>query len=343
MTRTEARSGRRPCRPVLDVAATADTGVGRYLRALPDSLSRRVFCRPAGAWFFGRSRSRGLRPRCSTQVESACPKILESGMAVPDREQRGAFPGLVSPVRGLPGGVVYKSEGLRPWLRTLAPSEPESATPVQSATCATFRPKGTTVGSQGRKPLDSDTLEQQSPGGAKEDGKRRMGAAYQDCRVGIAHQSVRPAHLWWAMPTLLLTALLTTAAFAQRDDDAHAAVRFEYIDVYIDSGSAPLAAYQFELTDSAESIKIVGIEGGEHEAFATPPYYDPKALKNNRVIIAAFSTAADLPTGKTRVATVHVQIEVDVIPEITINLTIAGDVQGNELDAEVSFTYSDEE
>ncbi len=165
-----------------------------------------------------------------------------------------------------------------------------------------------------------------------------------NCRVGTAHHSVRPAHLWWAMPALLLTALLTTAAFAQRDDDtAPATVRFEYIDIYVDSGAAPLAAYQFELTDAAGSIKIVGIEGGEHEAFAAPPYYDPKALKNDRVIIAAFSTADDLPTGRTRVATVHVQVEVDVIPEITINLQTAGDVQGNEIDAEVSFVYSGEE
>ncbi len=149
--------------------------------------------------------------------------------------------------------------------------------------------------------------------------------------------------MWCAIRTLLLTALLTTAALAQRNDDAPAAVRFEYIDVYVDSGYAPLAAYQFELTDAAGSIKIVGIEGGEHEAFAIPPYYDPKALKNDRVIIAAFSTAGDLPTGKTLVATVHVQVEVDVIPEITINLETAGDVQGNELDAEVSFVYSGEE
>ncbi|MCH8878353.1 MAG: hypothetical protein IID34_00545 [Planctomycetes bacterium] len=164
-----------------------------------------------------------------------------------------------------------------------------------------------------------------------------------DRRVGTAHHSVRPAHLWWALPTLLLTALLATAAFAQHDDNTAPAVRFEYIDVYIDSDAVPLAAYQFELTDASESIKIVGIEGGEHEAFATPPYYDPKALKNNRVIIAAFSTADALPTDKTRVATVHVQVDVDVIPEITINLAVAGDVQGNEINAKVSIVYSGQE
>ncbi|MCZ6655433.1 MAG: hypothetical protein O7D91_20690 [Planctomycetota bacterium] len=162
-------------------------------------------------------------------------------------------------------------------------------------------------------------------------------------KLKLAARETPPIRLWWAMPTLLLTALLATAAFAQRGDDAPAAVRFEFIDVYVDSGAAPLAAYQFELTDAAGSIKIVGIEGGEHEAFATPPYYDPKALKNNRIIIAAFSTADALPTGKTRVATIHVQVEVDVIPEIAINLEAAGDVQGKELDAVVSLVYSDED
>ena len=162
-------------------------------------------------------------------------------------------------------------------------------------------------------------------------------------KLKLAARETSSLRLWWAMPALLLTALLASAAFAQRDDDAPAAVRFEFIDVYVDSGDVPLAAYQFELTDAAESVKIVGIEGGEHEAFATPPYYDPKALKNDRAIIAAFSTAADLPTGQTRVATVHVQVEVDVIPEITINLETAGDVQGNEINAEVSFVYSDED
>ncbi len=165
-----------------------------------------------------------------------------------------------------------------------------------------------------------------------------------NCRVGqdppkyrqnrwVQTHPTRFAHLWWAVPTLLLTMLLATAAFAHRGEAAPPAVRFEFIDVYVDSGDAPLAAYQFELTDSTGSIKIVGIEGGEHPAFATPPYYDPKALHNNRVIIAALSIADDLPTGRTRVATVHVQVAADVNPEISINLDVAGDVEGDEIDA----------
>ena len=61
------------------------------------------------------------------------------------------------------------------------------------------------------------------------------------------------------------------------------------------------------------------------------------------MIIAALSTADDLPTGKTRVATVHLQVPADTNPEITINLTVAGDVEGIETDAKASFVYSGEE
>ena len=37
--------------------------------------------------------------------------MLENGIAVADREQRGSFPSLVSPVRRLLGGFVYNNEG----------------------------------------------------------------------------------------------------------------------------------------------------------------------------------------------------------------------------------------
>ena len=85
--------------------------------------------------------------------------------------------------------------------------------------------------------------------------------------------------------------------------------RFEAIDIFVDSGETPLAAYQFELTSQSDGVEIVGIEGGEHAAFPEPPYYDAKAMNSNRVILAAFSTEKALPTGKSRVARVHVQLD----------------------------------
>jgi hypothetical protein len=84
---------------------------------------------------------------------------------------------------------------------------------------------------------------------------------------------------------------------------------FRYLDVFIDPQGKPLAAYQFELV-APKGVQLVGIEGGEHKAFAHPPYYDPKALQQGeRIVIAAFDTGADLPAGRTRVARLSVRVD----------------------------------
>jgi hypothetical protein len=115
--------------------------------------------------------------------------------------------------------------------------------------------------------------------------------------------------------------------------------RFRAVDIYVDAGSTPLAAYQLEFAATNGVARIVGIEGGEHAAFRQPPYYDPKALQHERVIIASFSTAsaADLPAGKTRVATIHYQTTETQPPRFELKLQTAGDAQGNKLLAQASF------
>jgi hypothetical protein len=84
---------------------------------------------------------------------------------------------------------------------------------------------------------------------------------------------------------------------------------FRVVDLFVDSGNQPLAAYQLSFACAAAGTKIVGIEGGEHSAFTEPPYYDPKAMQNNHVVVAAFNTgnSGRLPRGRTRIATIHVQ------------------------------------
>jgi hypothetical protein len=115
--------------------------------------------------------------------------------------------------------------------------------------------------------------------------------------------------------------------------------RFRAVDIYVDAGSTPLAAYQLEFAATNGVARIVGIEGGEHPAFRQPPFYDPKAIQHERVIIAAFSTAsaADLPTGKTRVATVHYQTTNTQPPRFDLKLQTAGDAHGNKLPVQASF------
>ena len=118
---------------------------------------------------------------------------------------------------------------------------------------------------------------------------------------------------------------------------AQPGVRFAPLHIYLDSGNKSLAAYQFELNTNAGQIKIVGVEGGQHEAFKEAPYYDPAALAKDRIIIAAFSTGSNLPKGRTRIATVHLQIVGDDEPQYELKLIIAGGADGKEIPAEITF------
>ena len=120
------------------------------------------------------------------------------------------------------------------------------------------------------------------------------------------------------------------------NDVAADAVRFEAIDVFLDSGDDRLAAYQFELASEEATVEIVGIEGGEHAAFETPPYYDPGAMKNNRVILAAFNTGDDLPAGKSRVARIHVQIQGPGLTEFQTKLKVSATTDGEKIPARLS-------
>ena len=131
-------------------------------------------------------------------------------------------------------------------------------------------------------------------------------------------------------------------------------VRFTPVHIYLDPGGEPLAAYQFELVCSVPAgaypseednasrrhyepqIKIVGVEGGEHPAFKDAPYYDPAALMNDRIIIAAFNTSRDLPTTRTRIATIHLQIPAEAEPQYELKLVTAADANGEKLSVRIT-------
>ena len=135
-------------------------------------------------------------------------------------------------------------------------------------------------------------------------------------------------------PICIVALLAVTIVCAQDDVQS---VRFDAIDVYVQTGDEPLAAYQLDLSAEKGDVTIVGIEGGESDVFTAPPYYDPAAIQNDRVIIAYFSTAAAdaLPRGKVRIATIHVQIVGDIEPEYDAQITIAATVDGEPIDAEL--------
>ncbi len=135
----------------------------------------------------------------------------------------------------------------------------------------------------------------------------------------------------------IVAVLLGSADWAYEQNMSRRSIRFDAIDVYVDSGAQPLAAYQLDLSATAGDVKIVGIEGGEHPAFTDPPYYDPAAMRHDRVIIAAFSTAPPerLPNGRTRIATIHVQIAGDIEPTYITEFTIAATADGKVIAADV--------
>ena len=128
---------------------------------------------------------------------------------------------------------------------------------------------------------------------------------------------------------------LAPAASAQARPGA---VRFVPVDVYVDTGSKHLGAYQFELT--AKDATIVGLEGGASPAFADANY-DPAALQGDRIVVAAFSTDDVLPTGDTRVARLHFVATGNLdpakgMPEMTSKLVVATDADGKTIDAKLT-------
>jgi hypothetical protein len=113
-------------------------------------------------------------------------------------------------------------------------------------------------------------------------------------------------------------------------------VRFAPLHIYLDSGKEVLAAYQFELKTVSGQIKIVGVEGGEHTAYKQPPYYDPAALARDRIIIAAYNIGQDLPTGRKRIATIHLQITGDIQPKYELNLVVGANAEGENISATIT-------
>ena len=113
-------------------------------------------------------------------------------------------------------------------------------------------------------------------------------------------------------------------------------VRFETVDIYIDAGDKPLAAYQFSVHSATKTALLAGLEGGEHPSFAHPPYYDPKALIDEKVIVAAYSTADTLPQGRTRVARLHVQVSGEKNPEYVATLQTAAAADGSIIPAKLT-------
>jgi hypothetical protein len=95
------------------------------------------------------------------------------------------------------------------------------------------------------------------------------------------------------------------------------------VEIYVDPEGTELAAYQCELRSPIVPVRLVGIEGGAHPAFHEPPFYDPEARIEERIVLAAYCTQGALPRMKTLLARVHVEYTGAVEPQVTIEVQVA--------------------
>ena len=129
----------------------------------------------------------------------------------------------------------------------------------------------------------------------------------------------------------LLASLLMTSI-------AGASPQFLAIDIVIDANQ-PVAAWQFDLRDNNDHMKVVGLEGGESDAFDRPPYYDRAAVESgsaDRIIVASYSLAEpeSLPAGQFRLATIHLMLDGGE-PDFELNLIAATAYDGTPIDASI--------
>lgn len=112
-------------------------------------------------------------------------------------------------------------------------------------------------------------------------------------------------------------------------------IHFLGMDLWVDSGNEALAAYQVEINYEPTLVKIVGIEGGQGDAYADAPYYDQKGFESGRIIVAAFTIRDDAPKGRTRVARIHVAVEGDVEPKLICKLIVAAKPGGQRISSRI--------
>ena len=118
-------------------------------------------------------------------------------------------------------------------------------------------------------------------------------------------------------------------------------VRFAALEIYVVS-TEPVAAWQFELSETSGQMRVVGVENGESAAFGEAPYYDLAAVSEgaaDRIIVADYSMrpAGELPSGRSLVATIHIQLEGTAEPDYVLNLIAAGGANGERIQASIDF------
>jgi hypothetical protein len=125
---------------------------------------------------------------------------------------------------------------------------------------------------------------------------------------------------------------VTAFGHARIDESEQPASRFMPVDVMIDSDT-DLGAWQVRVETLGQNATLVGVEGGDG-VWSNPPMYDPAALAQGQILLAAYDTTNTSPSGNTRVARLHLMVVGE--PQLEIELIAAGDTDGHRLDATAS-------
>lgn len=141
----------------------------------------------------------------------------------------------------------------------------------------------------------------------------------------------------WAWGVLCAGLLTVACPTSLRVEEAQ--IRFEAVAIYLES-EEPVAAWQFELGEISGEMRVVGVENGDSAAFDGAPYYDLQAVSEgeaDRIIVADYSLSpgVELPTGRIRIATVHVQLHGSAQPDYTLSLIVAGGEDGEPVPASI--------
>ncbi|MEE8468786.1 MAG: hypothetical protein V3T22_10035 [Planctomycetota bacterium] len=133
----------------------------------------------------------------------------------------------------------------------------------------------------------------------------------------------------WLLTLIPAMALMLTPILAGAADFGAPAQepRFTHVDLYVDSGDAPLHAWQVRLSDPSGRAKVVGVEGGQDPAWQHPPYHDPQALQRGEIVLAAYSLEGG-PSGRQRVARVHLAIDGAADVDFLLVLQTAASAEG---------------
>ena len=131
---------------------------------------------------------------------------------------------------------------------------------------------------------------------------------------------------WWFLP--LMAGLFAIAALGEPK------ARFMPVEVFLTSPE-PVAAWQFELKDRNASMKVVGVENGGSDVFQRAPYYDREAVTRgdaHRIVVADYSLAEEsgLPSGRVRVATLHLMLDGEA--DFELNLVTATTADGRPIE-----------